>query len=156
GAGLAHQMRNGLTGARLAVQVYLQENASNGDQSALDVALRQLTLLDTNLKRFLDLGRGEELKFAACSLTALVGEVVELVRPRCKHAGIDLRWQPPNEPLTLSADASQLGQMLLNLVGNAIEAAGPGGTVEIRMTTNAASSCVIFEVTDTGPGPPPG
>src|SRR5262245_42141489 len=86
GAGLAHRMRNGLTGARLAVQVHLQENAGNGDSTALDVALRQLTLLETNLKRFLDLGRGEELKFATCSLTSLVRDAVELVRPRCKHA----------------------------------------------------------------------
>jgi signal transduction histidine kinase len=154
GAGLAHQMRNGLTGARLAVQVYLQEHANNGDQAALDVALRQLTLLESNLKRFLDLGRGEGLKFVPCSLTALVTEAVELVRPRCKHTGIELRWEPPGDPLMLTGDASQLGQMILNVVGNAIEAAGPGGTVEVLAATGDTAATVL-EVADTGPGPPP-
>ena len=55
--GLAHQLRNGLAGARLAVQLFLRECAGKVDASALDVALRQMTLLETHLKRFLDLGR---------------------------------------------------------------------------------------------------
>lgn len=161
--GLAHQLRNGLTGARLAVQVYVHENAGAADTSALDVALRQLTLLETNLKRFLDLGRGGELRLADCSLTGLVHEAVELVRPRCRHAGIDLRWQPPDDACTLSGDAGQLGQLILNLVGNAIEAAGPGGQVDVCLrnaeveTGNEKSSAPfpVLEVWDTGPGPPP-
>jgi signal transduction histidine kinase len=152
--GLAHQLRNGLTGARLGVQLYVHENAPTADTSALAVALRQLTLLETNLKRFLDLGRGGELRFADCSLTTLVDEAVELVRPRCRHAGIELRWHKPADSMTLPADAGQLGQMILNLVGNAIEAAGPGGHVEVRLRTGG-SQAVVLEVTDTGPGPPP-
>ena len=88
--------------------------------------LGQLTLLETNLKHSLDLGRGGELRRADCSLTALVHETVELVRPRCRHAGITLHWQPPNDPCNLSGDAGQLGQLILNLIGNAIEAAGGG------------------------------
>src|SRR5262249_15409763 len=93
-AGLAHPVRNRRPGARLAVQVYLNEH-SGGDASALEVALRQLRLLEANLKRFLDLGHSGALTRAPCSLTALVGEAAELLRPRCRHAGIDLRWQPP-------------------------------------------------------------
>jgi signal transduction histidine kinase len=159
--GLAHQLRNGLTGARLGVQLFVHENAGGADTSALDVALRQLTLLETNLKRFLDLGRGGELRAADCSLTALVHEAVELVRPRCRHAGIDLRWQPPDDPYTLSADAGQLGQLVLNVIGNAIEAAGPGGQVEIRLRTAdcglriEGKKSAILEVFDSGAGPPP-
>src|SRR5439155_6716105 len=52
--GLAHQLRNGLTGARLALQLYARECQGRNDTAALHVALRQLTLLETNLKRFLD------------------------------------------------------------------------------------------------------
>ena len=35
--------------------------------------------------------------------------------------------------VVLTADAGQLGQLFLNVLGNAIEAAGPGGWIEIRM-----------------------
>jgi signal transduction histidine kinase len=151
--GLAHQLRNGLTGARLAVQLHLRESPS-ADDSALEVALRQLSLLESHLKRFLDLGRAGDLRREPCSLTALVGDAVELLRPRCRHAGIDLLWAPPNDPLSLWGDPGQLGQVVLNLLGNAIEAAGPGGQVEVRLATEGPDARAVLDVLDTGPGPP--
>jgi len=152
--GLAHQLRNGLTGARLGVQLFARENAGQVDASALDVALRQLTLLETNLKRFLDLGRQGPTRREPCSLTALVGEAVELLRPQCRHAGIELRWSPPAADAVVRGDAGQLGQLILNVLGNAVEAAGPGGDVAAALTADA-KGCVL-EVSDSGPGPAAG
>jgi signal transduction histidine kinase len=150
--GLAHQLRNGLTGARLAVQLYLRETPGTTDTSALAVSLRQLTLLETHVKRFLDLGRVGPSRSEACSLTALVSEAVDLLRPQCRHAGIDLVWRLPSEPLALQGDPGQLGQLMVNLLGNAIDAAGPGGVVEVRV--GSEDSRLFVEVLDTGPGPP--
>jgi signal transduction histidine kinase len=152
--GLAHQVRNGLTGARLAVQLYTRECAGQTDTAALEVALRQLTLLETNLKRFLDLGRDGPLRREPCPVPALVGEAVELLRPQCRHVGIDLRWQAPAWPGVVTGDAGQLGQLFLNVLGNAVEAAGPGGTVEVRLA-RAEGPLLVVEVLDSGPGPPP-
>jgi signal transduction histidine kinase len=151
--GLAHQLRNGLTGVRLAVQLFVRESAGGTDTAALDVALRQLTLLETNLKRFLDLGRDGDGRRERCSLTALVGEAVELLRPQCRHAGIELDWQPPSDDAVLNGDAGRLGQLILNVLGNAVEAAGPGGTV--RVTLAARPPVAVLEVRDSGPGPVP-
>jgi signal transduction histidine kinase len=169
--GLAHQLRNGLAGARLALQQFARELPRPADTAALDVALRQLTLLETNLKRFLDLGR-EDHRREPCDLARLVSEAVELLRPQCRHAGIDLRWQPPALPLTICGDSGQLGQLVHNLLGNAVDAAGPGGWVKVEMQNaecrmqngkpDAATSpafCIlhsafcILEVSDSGPGP---
>jgi signal transduction histidine kinase len=157
--GLAHQLRNGLTGARLAVQLYLQENSRQSDVEALQVALRQLTLLETNLKRFLDLGRHDSLQRKPCSLTALVSDAVALVGPQCRHAGIELRWAPPAAANTFHGDAGQFGQVILNLLGNAIDAAGPGGSIEVRCAPDGdgdgnGSGPLWLEVWDSGPGPP--
>jgi signal transduction histidine kinase len=149
--GLAHQLRNGLTGARLAVQLYLRETPATTDTSALEVALRQLTLLETHVKRFLDLGRTESSRSESCSLTAVVSEAVELLRPQCRHAGILLIWKPPESPLMLTGDAGQLSQVVVNLLGNAIDAAGPGGSIEVR--AGMEDPCLFLEVLDTGPGP---
>jgi signal transduction histidine kinase len=150
--GLAHQLRNGLTGARLAVQLYFRETNSTTDTSALEVALRQLTLLETHVKRFLDLGRSEMSRMEPRSLTAVVSEAVELLRPQCRHAGIELTWQPPDSPLTVMGDAGQLGQLVVNLLGNAMDAAGPGGSVEVR--AGVEGRVLFLEVLDTGAGPP--
>ena len=152
--GLAHQLRNGLTGARLAVQLYAREHAGRTDTAPLDVALRQLTLLEANLKRFLDLGRDGAGRRERCPLGPLVAEAVELLRPQCRHAGIDLRWDAPADVPAVVGDAGQLGQLVLNVLGNAVEAAGPGGTVSVRMTDGARdASLVTLEVWDSGPGP---
>jgi signal transduction histidine kinase len=151
-AGLTHQFRNGLAGARLALQVHLRENQGASDVSALEVALRQLTLLETNLKRFLDLGRTEPQRHEHCDLAALVTEAVELVRPQCRHAGIELAWQAPTEGPHLVGDPGQLGQVVLNLLGNAVDAAGPGGRVEAKITSGPKGT--LLEVFDSGPGPP--
>jgi signal transduction histidine kinase len=156
GGGLAHQLRNGLTGARLALQLHARECPGGGDGEALAVALRQLTLLEAHLKRFLDLGRTGPLRRERVALRALVDETVALLGPRCKHARIDLLWRPPAEEGAVVGDAGQIGQLLLNVMGNAIEAAGPGGWVEVALAREPGPAPVlVVEVSDSGPGPPP-
>jgi signal transduction histidine kinase len=150
--GLAHQLRNGLTGARLAVQLHLREAGPGQDTSALEVALRQLALLETHVKRFLDLGKAPATR-EPCSLTALVSEAVELMRPQAEHSGIALAWCPPADACTLPGDAGQLSQLIVNLLGNAVEAAGPNGAVEVRLARDPPDRLVL-EVFDSGAGPP--
>jgi signal transduction histidine kinase len=155
--GLAHQLRNGLTGARLALQLLATELPAHTDAASLDVALRQLTLLETNLKRFLDLGRSESRR-ELCDLSAVVSEATELLRPQCRHSAIDLRWQPPARPTFVTGDRGQLGQLVVNLLTNAVEAAGPDGRVEARIVDNDAngeSATPCLEICDSGPGPAP-
>jgi signal transduction histidine kinase len=164
GSGLAHQLRNGVTGARLAVQLHARACNGQADGEALDVALRQLDLVEANLKRFLDLGRTEALRREPCDLRKLIDDVVALLQPQCRHSHIELRWQPPEDEVSLQGDAVQLGHLLLNIVSNAVEAAGTGGWVEVglrssaggnRPETNGRQSLAIIEVADSGPGPPP-
>jgi signal transduction histidine kinase len=153
--GLAHQLRNAVTGARLAVQLHARECNGHADPEALEVALRQLTLVEVNLKRFLDLGRTEGLRRELCSLPALIEETVTLLRPQCRHARIDLRWQPPTGPanLMVMGDPGQLGHLFLNIIGNAVEAAGPNGRVEVGLRLEGERTAVVT-VSDSGPGPP--
>lgn len=153
GGGLAHQLRNGVTGARLALQLHARGCATAADPEALAVALRQLTLLEAKLRRFLELGRTGGLTVEPCDLTALVEEAVALLRPQCRHAHIELRWQPPDVPVMLPGDAGQLGQLFLNVLTNAVEAAGPGGWVEVIFPP--ANGQAVVEVRDSGPGPLP-
>jgi len=149
--GLAHQLRNAVAGARLAVQLYLREVQSS-DTAPLEVALRQLTLLETTLKRFLDLGRTDKGVRQPCALAALVNEAVTLLQPQCRHAGIDLVWQPGVRDAVMDGDPGQLQQLFVNILGNAIEAAGPGGCVSVTLNPSPQRGWVI-EVCDSGPGP---
>jgi signal transduction histidine kinase len=154
--GLAHQLRNGVAGARLAVQLHAQECPMPQDGESLTVALRQLSLVEMHLKRFLDLGKAIELQRQPCRLDDILKETIELVGPQCRHAHIELRISASEMPvLGLSADATQLSQLVLNLLTNAIEAAGPGGWVEVRWGLGQPRAHAFVEIRDSGPGPAP-
>jgi signal transduction histidine kinase len=149
-AGLAHQLRNGITGAKLALQVHMDDHPD--DTEALTVALRQLSTMEANLRRFIDLGRPGPGKRQPCSVTGIIGDLVEGFEPRCRHAGIELGWKPTTN-VRLDGDPGQLADLFGNLIGNAIEAVGPTGTVMV--TLSAADAVAVVEVADTGPGPSP-
>jgi signal transduction histidine kinase len=148
--GLAHQLRNAAAGARLAVQLFLKD--PTGDREPLEVALRQLARIETNLSQFLSLGKPTAAAVHPLDVGEVVSAAVRLHGPQCRHAGIQLTWEPPG-PLPLSGDSTQLGHLFGNLIGNAIDAAGPGG--QVGVTATSANGQVVIEVSDSGPGPPP-
>jgi len=145
GGGLAHQLRNHVAGARLAIEV-------GGDAEALSVALRQLALAEQDLQRFLEVGRDQGGERKELRSSQIVDETLELLRPRARHLGIELLWTPPAEDCTIVADAAQLRHIIANLAINALEAAGPGGGVTIEQQNDADH--LEWRVSDTGPGPP--
>jgi signal transduction histidine kinase len=152
-AGLAHQLRNALTGARLSVQLHAKRYPAPGDDQTLSVALRQLAMTEEQVKGLLSLGRVESRPPTVCDLRQLLAEVAFLVHPACQHAGVALRQPAGGRPLEVLADPSGVRAALLNLTLNAIEAAGAGGSVRLEAIPDGDEAAV--EVADTGAGPPP-
>ncbi len=152
-AGLAHQLRNALTGARMSVQLHARRHpAPDGDQS-LSVALRQLAMTEEQVKGLLSLGKVERRPAEPCDLGQIVADVAFLVDPACQHARVSLVHAASGRPLVVLVDPSGVRAALLNLALNAIEAAGPGGTVRLEATADGDEVAVV--VADTGAGPPP-
>src|SRR5262249_40592707 len=149
--GLAHQLRNAVTGAKLAVQLHAQ-SCPSGDAEALQVVERQLSRMAADLQRVFDLGRNGGRR-GGSSLGGLICDAGALLRPQCRHAAIDLVWSAPERDVRITGDPSQLGHAILNIVSNAVDAVGAKGTVEIRLTGNGMA---VVEVIDTGPGPSTG
>lgn len=150
--GLAHQLRNAASGARLAVQLFLQD-ARGDDVEPLRVALRQLQRIETNLRQFLNLGRPDGIKRLPLDLVTVLDQAVESLRAQASHTGTALNWESSIRDLPFVGDADQLGHVFTNLLGNALEAAGPDGTVELVLSDSPTT--VRIEVVDSGPGPAP-
>ena len=121
GAGMAHQLRNAATGGRMAIELHQRQCAAAGADD-LEVALRQLRLMESYLQRFLTLSRPKRQVREVVPLAALVDDVCALVRPACLHAGIELMAVKPARPLGVQGDAEELRQLLVNLVLNAVDA----------------------------------
>ena len=67
---------------------------------------------------------------------------------RANAAGIDLGFEG-DEPLFIRADALLIGELIRNLIDNAITYAGPGAEVTVRVFHEGV---VVLEVEDNGPG----
>jgi signal transduction histidine kinase len=158
GAGLAHEMRNAATGCRMALDLHAEKCNSPNDAESLFVAKRQLRLMESQLQRFLRAGKPlDESVKSRVSLPALVEDSLSLVRPSARHARVTLDWTPPTDAILVFADQEALGQVVLNLLINAIEAVQQNGddaprdiNVSLRKIDDAAAELVVR---DSGPGP---
>lgn len=157
GAGLAHEMRNAATGCRMALDLHAEECNARHDGESLLVAKRQLRLMESQLQRFLRAGKPlDESVKRLVSFTEVVTDSLSLVRPSTRHARVELTWDPPQTDVVVLADREALGQVVLNLLINAIEAvqqAEPGARRSVDVTLEAVDGQALFVVADSGPGP---
>jgi signal transduction histidine kinase len=160
GGGIAHQLRNAVTGCRMALDLYRRRTPAAEADEDLAVAIRQLELMETYLRRFLTLGAEHRPPAAELDLAQVVEDVLPLVRPAADHLGVALHWAPPARPLIVRGDESGLAQLVVNLTLNAIEAASGGAppekpaAVEVRVDEGESQSCLArLEIVDNGSGP---
>ena len=154
---MAHQLRNAITGARMALDLHTAELADADDQESLAVIRRQLTLMEAYLQRFLKSGRSEKSAMQTISVGDLVAEALQLVEPMCSHHGILVSWQPPGMLREFRGDAEALRQLCLNLLINAIEALQPlpPGERRLDVELELPGDQLRLRIWDRGPGPAP-
>jgi signal transduction histidine kinase len=152
--GLAHQLRNAVTGARMAVELHARRCAAAEHDTTLDVALRQLSLTEEQIKGLLALGARRPQELRGGDLRQIAASIDTLVEPICRHVQVSFTSSAelPNDAAHVR-DADSLRAALLNLVLNGIEAAGPGGEVSLEIAMEQGE--VVASVYDSGPGPPP-
>jgi signal transduction histidine kinase len=110
-------------------------------------------LLDL-INDLLDLSRIEanklEVHLKPVDVVHLVHEIVELMQPAARKAGVNLIERTPRRALSAIADARALRQVLLNLVSNAVKFTPEGGQVMLALSVNGDR--IVFTVADTGIG----
>jgi signal transduction histidine kinase len=158
-AGFAHELRNAITGARLAIDLHRRRcpgsNAGLADDS-LTVATRQLAILEEEVRGLLALGQpglsGHHAAPEPLDLAAVVAEVRDLIGPRAEHAGVTVACDVPGDLTPLSGRREALRAAVVNLALNAIDAAGRGG--HVWLTARVVGNGIDLSVEDDGPGPP--
>lgn len=153
---LAHDLRNplnviGLTLARLQREV---ADGTRGRARDLDMLQRTTRSMSTLLDDLLDVSRiesgGFDVRVAPVAVDSLLREVREQFGPQAAELGISLQVESEGELPAVRGEASRLGQVLANLVGNALKFTERGGRVEVR--ARRAEREVLFTVADTGAG----
>jgi signal transduction histidine kinase len=125
----------------LASQQYIDRLRSGGER------LLRLTNDLLELSRW-EMG-GQTLDFETISVKVFFEETLADFRPAAAQADIEFSWEA-EDGLELCADRLRLGQVLSNLVANAMKFTPAGGSVWV--TAKGEGDQVCLAVADNGPG----
>ena len=147
----AHEVKNSLTPIRLTVEE-MQARLQPADRTFLDQAVQivvsEIDSLERRVRAFSDFSSEPPVNPEVLDVNALVTERVSLLRPAHPETTYDLKLDA-RAPRVL-AGADLVKGIVTNLLKNAAEAAGAGGSV--LASTRASNGTVTIEVHDSGPG----
>lgn len=156
---MSHELRTPLT-AVLAFGELLQEGIGGeltlrqGEytQGILESSRQLLSLIND----LLDLAKIEagkmELKLSTFDVEEMVQGVAKQMAPLELKKGLSLEVDLPEMLPAVLADREKIGQVLVNLVSNAIKFTPSGGSVRITGAFNLSENAVVLTVADTGIG----
>lgn len=158
-AGVAHNLNNALTVIQGRAQLLQMRATDEATYKSLEVITRAVSDSAQTLRRMLDFARrGATTDFGPVDLSDLIASSVEIARPKWQSSSatrsgkIDV--QVFNQgPVYVDGDASELREVVLNMIFNAVDAMPEGGTIETGTRAEIDSAC--FWVADTGRGMPP-
>ena len=181
--GLAHNLRNSLTGARMAIELHRCGGESNRESvdvsnresggsdriengsrpsgmppndEGLRIAIAQLEQAEDYVRRLLLVSQGKQDVDRPSSVGESLGGIIGSLDNSARHLGVSLAWSVPDEMLRWNvADGPTLTAAVTNLVWNAIQA---GGDVRVEVAGGSrigsdVNGRVRVEVSDDGPGP---
>ncbi|HEV8676520.1 MAG TPA: GAF domain-containing protein [Methylomirabilota bacterium] len=155
-AGVAHDFNNTLAAIMGRAQLLLSQIEEPGQRRQLQIIEQAAIDGARTVRRIQEFTRMRRARpFELVDLNHLVGEVVEVTRSRWKDEalgqGISYEVRVDATPVPMvGADPSELREVLINLVLNALDAMPDGG--EIRVRTGVEGEQVVCVVADTGIG----
>lgn len=157
-AGVAHEIRNPLGGIQLFASLLRRDVADQPELVRLvDKIKTGVTRLETIVAGILEFGRPSEPHPICLDMRPFLRDTIELALARAGEAQVVVEAVESGN-LEMVTDAAMLQRAVLNLLLNAIEAAGQagrqGGTVRLSTALDAADQ-VSIAVEDDGPGIPP-
>ncbi len=151
-AGAAHEIRNPLAAIKGFVQLY-QRYARSGRRPRLehlDLVLREIDRIETIIQDMLLTARPPRPKLRDCDLAALLAEVLRLLDKPLRSKGIRVSKRGFDGNSLVLADPAQLRQVLLNVLGNAVDACSEAGNIEVSLSRRGNRT--VIAVKDDGRG----
>jgi signal transduction histidine kinase len=164
-AGVAHEL-----GTPLNVIAGRAKMLRRGDvdpasaQEYLTVISEQAERTTSIIRQLMDFARRREPRMISTDLLSVTRSIVSLVEPLARRRRLTVRAISTCSVLT-RGDATQIEQVVSNLVVNAMQACKDGGSVEVScgvadsgangVAINGSARCAYVRVTDDGHGMPP-
>jgi len=155
-SGVAHDFNNTLSGILGRAQLLQRTDDPEKIKSGLEIIIKTAEDGAKTVKRIQDFARQRrDHNFELVSIDQILMDASEITRPRWKNCAeasnihITLHLHIESNAMVMGDD-SELREVLVNMVFNAIDAMPEGGT--LSLTTRVAGDSVIIKVMDTGVG----
>jgi signal transduction histidine kinase len=150
-AGLAHEIRNPLAGIAGVMEIVGRElPETSPSREVLKEVQQEVLQIKKILSDLLDYARPREPEFRPGDLNEVAERAVTLARQQALTRPIEFELVPSPGLPPVDHDVTQIQQVLLNLLLNAIQAIRESG--HIRLELSAENSSAVITVSDTGHG----
>jgi signal transduction histidine kinase len=140
-AGVAHELRNPLFGISSAAQLLrLRSRDDAAVERNVQRILREVDRLNTMLSALLVYGRPPTLQLAPHNPDTILDEIIESNRAQLDAAALRLVRERAASDVVLHIDAAQMGQVFLNVLVNAIDAAPVGSTITVHSAPHGSGA----------------
>ena len=155
---VSHELRTPLASLKALTET-LNESALDDPPAARRFLVhmeREIDNLTQLVQELLELSRIESgrvpLQKAEIYPYDLVSNATERMELQAERAGLTINFHCPKELDRVKADSSRIGQVMINLIHNAIKFTKPGGHIEVFAEDK--QGFIIFSVQDNGVGIP--
>jgi PAS domain S-box-containing protein len=153
---VAHDLRNPVSAVKMLAAAVLKSPEGISETAAEQLRLIRSAALqmDRLIQDLLDITRVETGRLVVdkqrLTTIALLEGALATLRPLIEEAGLELRVDLPSSLPMVEADPERIGQVLSNLVGNAIKATTAPGCIGV--SASHVDADVRIAVSDTGHG----
>ncbi len=158
---VSHELRTPMTvikEASIMLDQKMVENTSAGYDDLLKLIQSECERLIKSVNRILDLSRMEgkmmDYHFIESDLSQVIRNALLKLVPLVQKKEIDLEFVPPPVLPLVKIDQERIGEVLENVLGNAIKYTPQGGNVKIKICLVPLENELKVTVSDTGCGIP--
>lgn len=155
----SHELRTPLVAIDKSISLLLAKEAgelSSAQREFLSIAERNLKRLSALINDLLDLSKLEQdklrLEKIKTPIEKVISDSMDAVRLWAESKGISLKRTIEDGLPEIQIDPLRVGQVFVNLLGNAIKFTPEGGTVSVEAKLSAGGDTLVLSVEDTGVG----
>jgi PAS domain S-box-containing protein len=149
-AGIAHEINNPLTNISLNTEILLKKVDDDQIKEKLESIEEQVDLAASIIRNLLDFSRQVEPEVKAIDINKVLAKTLNMLSFHLKD--IDVTKDFNSSIPKIKADASQLQEVFINIIVNAIQAMPDGG--KLGISTEFEEPCAVISISDTGYGIP--
>ncbi len=156
-AGIAHEVNNPLGAIQLDAETALFCIGQPDKQETVAACLNNIATSAQRggqiVKDVLRFARSDRRPKAAADLGGAVAGALRLTSHLAENRGVNIEYAAPEEELTVRLNTTEIEQVVVNLVTNAVQASKKGGRVSITLRRDSDTACMF--VRDFGRGMSP-